>query len=121
MQPKAAKPLLKSISFWGLLMTYVLIFLLMVIRSNGILEGLAMATLGLILFPYLAILIILAVMFITFSIIFTAYLTGRLGNIILAKNQINKPILYTALVFGIVIVLGLILYLILSIPTYLFE
>ncbi len=121
MQFKATKPLVRSVSFWGLLLTIALIFLFMVIRSNGILDVLILGTLGFIFFPYIVAIIILATMFITFGIIFTVYLSRRIGDTILAKRQINKTILYTALVLGIVIVLGIILYLVVNIPIYLYE
>lgn len=119
MQPQYKKPLIKSVSFWGLSVTLILIFMLSWSLSSGGLNSLIVGTLGFILFPILAAMISLGILFLVFGIIFTVYLTRRLGGIILNKQQINKPILYTSLVFGIVIALGFVLAVAVNIPRYL--
>lgn len=119
MEPGYKKALRKSVSFWGLLLTLVLIFLLTLSLSGGAVNGLMVVTLGLASLPIVGAMFVLGILLIIFGLTFTVYLTRRLGGVILERRQINKPILYSSLALGILIALGIVFTLTVNIPRYL--
>jgi len=101
MQQSHTKPLKNSVSFWGLIITLACIACVSY-STTGQNTGATSLTLLLLLalgfFPFFVTGIIAAL---TSAIVFTIYLTKRLGVFILTKHTINKPILYTALTIGV--------------------